>query len=68
MLHIHYFITRKPGIDEAEFHRYWREVHGPIAARIPQLRRYVQSHRVPAPRATQPTMESPRCLSMGWTR
>lgn len=48
MIHLHYFITRKPGTDEAEFHRYWREVHGPIAAKIPQLRRYVQSHRIPA--------------------
>ena len=47
MIHLHYFITRKPGMDEAEFHRYWREVHGPIAAKIPQLRRYVQSHRIP---------------------
>jgi uncharacterized protein (TIGR02118 family) len=27
-----------------EAHRYWREVHGPIAARIPTMRRYVQSH------------------------
>ncbi len=47
MIHLHYFITRKPGIDEAEFHRYWRDVHGPIATKIPQLRRYVQSHRIP---------------------
>ncbi len=47
MIHLHYFITRKPSIDEAEFHRYWREVHGPIAMKIPQLRRYVQSHRIP---------------------
>ena len=46
MIHLHYFITRKPGIDEIEFHRYWREVHGPIATKIPQLRRYVQSHRI----------------------
>jgi len=30
------------------FHRYWRETHGPIAAKIPQLHRYVQSHRIPA--------------------
>jgi len=37
MIHLHYFITRKPGIDEAEFHRYWREVHGPIATKIPQI-------------------------------
>jgi uncharacterized protein (TIGR02118 family) len=54
MIHIHYFITRKPGMAEAEFHRYWRETHGPIAARIPQLRRYVQSHRIAAPNANSP--------------
>ena len=27
-----------------EFQRYWRETHGPIAARIPGLRGYVQNH------------------------
>src|SRR5260370_7685081 len=48
MLHVHYFITRKAGMTDAEFHRYWRETHGPIAAKIPQLHRYVQSHRIPA--------------------
>lgn len=30
-----------------EFHTYWKHTHGPIAARIPGLRRYVQSHAVP---------------------
>lgn len=38
------FVTRKPGLEVAEFQRYWREIHGPIAARIPVIRRYVQSH------------------------
>ncbi len=38
-------VTRKPGMPDAEFHRYWREVHGPIALSITGLRRYVQSHR-----------------------
>jgi uncharacterized protein (TIGR02118 family) len=47
MIHTLYFITRKPTISEAEFHRYWREVHGPIAKRISQLKRYEQSHRLP---------------------
>ena len=46
MIHVHYFITRKPEIDETAFHRYWREVHAPIVVKIRQLRRYVQSHRV----------------------
>jgi hypothetical protein len=27
------------------FFRYWKDVHGPIGARIPRLRRLVQSHR-----------------------
>jgi uncharacterized protein (TIGR02118 family) len=54
MIHVHYFITRKPGIGEPEFHRYWREIHGPIAAKIPQLRRYVQSHRIAAPNTNSP--------------
>jgi uncharacterized protein (TIGR02118 family) len=47
MIHIHYFITRKEPLDDAAFHRYWRETHGPIAGRIKQLRMYVQSHRIP---------------------
>jgi len=38
------FVTRKPGLAVDEFQRYWRTVHGPIAATIPQLHRYVQSH------------------------
>lgn len=38
------FARRKPGMAVEAFQRYWREVHGPIAARIPVLRRYVQSH------------------------
>ena len=49
MLHALYFITRKPGLRDAEFHRYWREVHGPIAKKIPQLKSYVQTHRIPFP-------------------
>lgn len=47
MIHLLYFITRKPSISDAEFHRYWKETHGPIAAKIPQLYRYEQSHRIP---------------------
>ena len=47
MIHILYFITRKPTIPDDEFHRYWREVHGPIAKKIQQNKRYAQSHRIP---------------------
>ena len=48
MVKLIYCITRKPGMSVEEFQRYWREVHAPIAARIPGLRRYVQCHAVPS--------------------
>jgi len=51
MLHVIYLITRKAGLSDAEFHRYWREVHGPIAKKIPQLKSYVQAHRIQFPGA-----------------
>jgi len=41
-----YLLRRKPGMSREDFHRYWREVHGAIAARIPGMRRYVQCHAV----------------------
>lgn len=42
-------VVQKAGMPNDEFHRYWREVHGPIALRISALRRYVQSHRLATP-------------------
>jgi uncharacterized protein (TIGR02118 family) len=38
------FAAHKPGMPIDEFQRYWREVHGPLGASIPMVRRYVQSH------------------------
>jgi uncharacterized protein (TIGR02118 family) len=38
---------RKDGMTVEEFHRYWRDVHGPIVARTPGLRRYIQCHTLP---------------------
>ncbi len=38
------FLNRRPDLAPEAFQRHWREVHGPIAAGIPQIRRYVQSH------------------------
>ena len=37
-------VKLRPDVDPPEIHRYWTEVHGPLAVPIPQLRRYVQSH------------------------
>ena len=39
-------IKRKPGLTLAEFRRYWLEVHGPMALKLPGLRRYIQCHTV----------------------
>ena len=37
-------VLRRPDLEPEAFHRYWSEVHGPLARHIPQMRRYVQSH------------------------
>jgi uncharacterized protein (TIGR02118 family) len=40
-------IRRRDDVAPAEFHRYWREEHGPLARRLLEplsLRRYVQTH------------------------
>jgi uncharacterized protein (TIGR02118 family) len=39
-----YFLTRKGGLSIDQFQDYWASRHGPLAAKIPQVRRYVQSH------------------------
>ena len=43
-------VTKRPGMDRAEFDRYWAQVHGPLAATIPTIRRYVQAHLSPGSR------------------
>jgi uncharacterized protein (TIGR02118 family) len=43
-------VTKRPDLDRAEFDRYWAQVHGPLAAAIPTIRRYVQAHLSPGTR------------------
>ena len=43
MVKLIYCFRRRAGMTGAEFDAYWRDVHGPIGARIPGLRRLVQS-------------------------
>ena len=47
MIKLVYCITKKPGMSDAEFSRYWKDVHGPIGRRIPGLKKLVQSHTIP---------------------
>lgn len=45
MIKLVYCITKKAGLTDQEFFDYWKNVHGPIGALIPGLRKLVQSHR-----------------------
>jgi len=49
MVKLIYCITKKPGMADEAFFYYWEHVHAPLGARIPGLRRFVQSHRVAVP-------------------
>jgi uncharacterized protein (TIGR02118 family) len=51
MIKISELLVRKPGMSRAEFHDYWRRVHGPLVMSISDIRRhvvkYVQAHTLP---------------------
>jgi uncharacterized protein (TIGR02118 family) len=49
MVKLVYCITKKANLTDEEFFRYWEKVHGPLGARIPGVRRMVQSHRLRVP-------------------
>jgi len=49
MIKLVYCITKKAGLTDEEFFDYWENVHGAIGARIPRLRKLVQSHRLTVP-------------------
>lgn len=42
-----FIVARHPGLTRPEFFDHWLNVHGPLAARVPGLRRYVQNHALP---------------------
>ena len=46
MVKVWFCITRRPDLTPDQFRAYWRDIHGPIAAKIPGLRHYVQHHSV----------------------
>ena len=49
MIKLVYCITKKQGMSDETFFHYWEKVHGPIGARIPGVRKLVQSHRLKVP-------------------
>lgn len=46
MLKVIYCVNRQQGMSVDAFQRYALEVHAPMTAAIPGLRRYVQAHKV----------------------
>lgn len=49
MIKLIYCFRKRPDLSDQAFDRYWRDVHGPIGARIPGVRRMVQSRTIPVP-------------------
>lgn len=50
MLKLIALISRKSGLTDEEFYKYWKDKHGPLAAKtIPGLRKYIQNHLVRLP-------------------
>ena len=49
MITVLFILRRRQDIDSAAFEDYWKNVHGPVAARLPSLRKLVQYHPYPDP-------------------
>jgi uncharacterized protein (TIGR02118 family) len=52
MVKLIFCVRRHPEIDADEFHRYWRDVHGPLVTSLAPtlgIRRYVQAHTLGTP-------------------
>jgi uncharacterized protein (TIGR02118 family) len=52
MVKLMFCVHRRPDISESEFHRYWREEHGPLVATHASalgILRYVQAHTTSGP-------------------
>lgn len=49
MIKLIYCISKRPDLTDNEFFHYWKYVHGPLAAKMPGLRRLVQSHALRVP-------------------
>ncbi len=52
-----FLIHKRPDMNDEAFRRYWRETHGPIAAKIPGLRKYVQCPASAEPDGTAPVYD-----------
>jgi uncharacterized protein (TIGR02118 family) len=46
MINAIFMVSRLPGLDHRDFFKHWTEVQGPLAMKLPGLRRYIQNHGV----------------------
>ena len=52
MIKLTFAVRRRADVDPTQFHRYWREQHGPLVRSLQPalgIRRYVQTHRLETP-------------------
>jgi len=52
VIHLVFCVRRRASIDDAEFHRYWRDEHGPLVRSVQGdlgIHRYVQAHTIATP-------------------
>ena len=52
MIKLTVVVRRRSDVEPAEFHRYWRDQHGPLVRSLQSvlgIRRYVQTHRLETP-------------------
>ena len=57
------FLTRRQDLSRESFSNHWHDRHGPIAARIPGMRRYLQYHAEDEPRLGTPLYDG---IPMAW--
>jgi uncharacterized protein (TIGR02118 family) len=67
MVKLIFCVRRRPEIDAAEFHRYWRDVHGALVTGLAPalgIRRYVQTHTLATPLNDMlaGTRDAPECF------
>jgi uncharacterized protein (TIGR02118 family) len=48
MVHTFYFFARKPSLSRAGFDYHYIALHTKAGKRVPQMRRYIQNHRIPS--------------------
>ena len=50
-------LGRKPGMTFEEFDTYWRDVHAPLAEKVPGVTKYIQRHIIPDTPGGEPDNE-----------